>query len=66
MRGDGGIYSREVRVCYMAQRVGANLGRVLNRAKPLFEEKWDMTLVIKQMKHVTVDLHHNNNDPAHH
>lgn len=46
--------------------MGANLGRVLNRAQPLFEEKWDMTLVIKQMKHVTVDLHHNINDPAHH
>ena len=46
--------------------MGANLGRVLNRAQPLFEEKWDMTLVIKQMKHVTVDLHHNINDPADH
>lgn len=42
--------------------MGANLGRVLKRAQPLFEEKWDMTLVIKQMKHVTVDLHHNIND----
>ena len=50
----------------MAKRVGANLGRVLNRAQPLFEEKWDMTLVIKQMKHLTVDLHQNINDPAHH